>query len=680
MTLSPKLFAGLGTFGAAVSVLAAVNPQLPLLNDLIDIIMSFRSKSYRSLFRALYCSLVFVAAVGHAGQYINFEVAVYIPVNVVKSFDQPQKLADDWARISRQLKVDKVYIEAQRDRNLAGAESLERVKKFFIEHGVRVAGGMAASDGSIGGQFKSFCYTDPKDREFIKSAAESAARHFDELIQDDFFFNTTKYDSDIAAKGAKSWTQFRLDLMDDVAENLIVKPAKAINPNIKLVIKFPNWYEHFQGLGYDLDKEPKLFDGLYTGTETRDPEITDQNLQQYESYQIIRYFDNVAPGRNGGGWVDTYSIRYVDRYAEQLWDTALAKAPEITLFEWSGMLRNINAGDRTSWANTHTSFDLNQMMQAWSSNSPAGEEPTMARVAGYALEQVDGVLGQLGRPIGIASYKPYQSTGEDFLHNCLGNIGIPIDLHPEFPTNSDVVLLTECAKFDPAIVNKIKGQLTAGKSVIITSGLLRALAGKGIEDIVEADCPDRKILAHQYLSSFGAGNGAIIGDGQKDDILFPEIDFLTNDAWALVRALASGRGYPLLLMDRYSKGILYIWTMPDNFNDLYRLPVEVTTALKNEVMRGFPVRLDGPAQVALFAYDNNTFVVESYLPTTTDVKISALGNSSHLKNLATGETVEGQAPASPTGRSRRQGANAETRQVFNVHLSAHTYAAFGLEK
>jgi len=35
------------------------------------------------------------------------------------------------------------------------------VKKFFLDHGVKVAGGMALSDGSIGGQFKSFCYTDP---------------------------------------------------------------------------------------------------------------------------------------------------------------------------------------------------------------------------------------------------------------------------------------------------------------------------------------------------------------------------------------------------------------------------------------------------------------------------------------------------------------------------------------
>ena len=60
-------------------------------------------------------------------------------------------------------------------------------------------------------------------------------------------------------------------------------------------------------------------------------------------------------------------------------------------------------------------------------------------------------------------------------------IGIPIDLYPQFPTNANLVLLTESAKFDPDIVAKIKGQLTAGKSVVITSGLLHALQHRGQE-------------------------------------------------------------------------------------------------------------------------------------------------------------------------------------------------------
>src|ERR1035438_4265755 len=77
-----------------------------------------------------------------AGNYTNFSVAVYIPINIVQSFDNPQKLQADWDCIRRQLKVDKVYIEVQRDRRLLADEQAERVKKFFLDQGVQVAGGL----------------------------------------------------------------------------------------------------------------------------------------------------------------------------------------------------------------------------------------------------------------------------------------------------------------------------------------------------------------------------------------------------------------------------------------------------------------------------------------------------------------------------------------------------------
>ena len=621
--------------------------------------------------KCLFAATLFCASLlCRAGNHTNFSVAVYIPINVVQSFDNSQKLQADWDCISRQLKVDKVYIEVQRDRRLLTDEQAERTKKFFLDHGVQVAGGMALSAENIGGQFQSFCYTDPQDRAFIKSAAEFAAKHFDEVIQDDFFFITTKMDSDIVAKGNKSWSQFRMELTDDAAENLIVKPAKAVNPKVKMIVKYPNWYEHFQGAGFDLEHGPKIFDGIYTGTETRDPVMTDQHLQQYESYEIIRYFEHIAPGRNGGGWVDTYSLRYLDRYAEQIWDTMFAKAREFTCFEWSGLTRPFETGDRAAWEKLPTSFNFSEM-----TNGVAA--PTWARVAGYSLEQADKVVGQLGTPTGIASYKPFHSSGEDFLHNYFGMIGIPIDLRPEFPTNANLILLTEAAKADTNIVAKIKGQLRAGKSVVITSGLLRALQDKGIEDIAEVCWTDRKFLAHKYAGGFGAGNFSTLDGDKNADVLFPEIDFLTNDSWSLVRAEANGNGFPLLLLNRYSKGTLYVWTMPDNFTDLYALPPDVTTAIKNYVMRGFTVRLDGPAQVALFAYDNGALIVQNFSATAADVKISTLGNSTKLRNVVTGEILEGKLPP-PHGWNWRN-ENIEDRVSFSTHLLPHSYAVFLLE-
>jgi hypothetical protein len=102
--------------------------------------------------------------------------------------------------------------------------------------------------------------------------------------------------------------------------------------------------------------------------------------------------------------------------------------------------------------------------------------------------------------------------------------------------------------------------------------------------------------------------------------------------------------------------------------------VPVTTAIKNYVMRGFPVRLDGPSQVALFAYDNHTFIVESYLPTETDVTVSVAGEFSNLRNLVTGEEIAAEA----SGEGRWQ-AGAD-RASFRMHLLPHSYSVFTAEK
>jgi len=621
---------------------------------------------------ALLPSTSYAAAAAPGAPHQSFQVAVYIPVQIVEHMKDRQWLETSWADINRQVKVDKVYIETYRSGVIADDALIESVKKFFLDRGVQVGGGIAFTAADTH-QFRSFCYTNPEERDYVRRVSELTARHFDDIILDDFFFNNTKTDSDISAKGDKSWTEFRLALMDEVAQNLVVNAARSVNPKVKVTIKFPNWYEHFQGLGYDLDKEPKIFNSIYTGTETRDPVATDQQLQQYESYQIFRYFENIKPGGNLGGWVDTYDIRYVDRYGEELWDTMLAKAPEITLFNWDALLGPVMPGDRDAWKSLDTSFNYDAML-AWHKASGVPGPPDMATVAGYSLAEVDPIVEQLAHPVGLKSYKPYQSSGEDYLHNYLGMIGIPIDLYPTFPTDADMVLLTESAKYDPQIVDKIKGQLRAGKNVVITSGLLHALQGHGIEDIVEMHETGQILDVQKYWGAFGPGGGNNLGESTP--ILVPRISFLTNDAWPVVRATANGYAAPLMLMDRYSKGMLFVLTIPENFNDLYSLPQPVLTALRSYLLQDFPVQLDAPSQVSLFVYDNNRFVVESFRDAPITVTVSLLGMHSHIRNIATGATIYGEpVPSRPKGQMPLTA----KRTSFKLTIMPHSFVALAEE-
>ena len=185
------------------------------------------------------------------GGYRHFRAAIYITVSDTRRLADRATFDREFARLASQLRFDKVYIEAYRDRVVATDDELERVKAWFRERGIATAGGVTLAAGGQGGQFGTFDYEDAADRAGCERAVRLIARHFDEVILDDFFFYTSKSDADIAARGTRSWTRYRLDRMREVARDLVIAPARAVNPRVRLVIKYPNWYEHFQGLGYE---------------------------------------------------------------------------------------------------------------------------------------------------------------------------------------------------------------------------------------------------------------------------------------------------------------------------------------------------------------------------------------------------------------------------------------------
>ena len=619
-----------------------------------------------------------VAAPAPQRPYRNFSVAIYIPVFSTRQLADPKVLRQQFDRIWSQLHFNKVYLEDYRSGVFADPASLDRIARFFRARGITVDGGLTLTAPDAGGQFRTFDYENPQDIATAQRAVRMAASHFDTVILDDFSFYNTRSAADIRAKGSRSWTQYRLDRMRWVAQHLILATARSANPRAKVIIKYPNWYEHFQGLGFDLDREAQMFDYIYTGTETRDPVATYQLLQQYESYLVFGYYSNIRPhGGNLGGWVDTFETLYADRYAEQLWDTMFAKAPEVTLFSWSQLASAAPAiaGERP-WAGDHTSFDWSAMQDSF--QAPAGSEAVAgwAHVAGYSLAQVDGVVGKLGAPIGIASYKPFQSSSEeDFLQNYLGNIGIPIDLTPRFPKGAPVVLLTEEAAFDRNLVQEIEANLEAGGQVIITSGLLHALAHRGIENVAEIAYSGLPIAARHYYGTFGAhGGGDLDVPGRRNKpVIFPQIRFYTNDSWPLIRGEAAANAVPILLETPYARGELYVLDVPANMGELYELPQPVLDELRGYVLARFPLRMNAPALVSLFAYDNHTFVVESYRASPAAVRIFVKSGASQLVDLASGQSLS---PAPGIGPGPAPGQADETS--FVLQLPPHSYRAFAI--
>jgi hypothetical protein len=272
----------------------------------------------------------------------------------------------------------------------------------------------------------------------------------------------------------------------------------------------------------------------------------------------------------------------------------------------------------------------------------------------------------------VKVYKPYASSGDDFLPSYLGMIGIPMDIVPAFPTEAKTVLLTEASARDPKLVEKMKGQLQAGKNVVITTGLLKALQGKGIEDIVELDYTGKTVASHDF---FGWGLQA----RSESDILLPQYRFATNDAWELVSARTSPSltsSTPLLLQARYSKGVLYVLTIPNAQGDLYALPQDVLRAIRRVVAGDLFVQIDAPSQVGLFVYDNNKFIVENFRESMTSVRIQTDGRFTKLRDMMSGQVVSGQ----PLGGAPMRGmAPGAPRTVFEMSFGANAYRVFAAE-
>ena len=86
-------------------------------------------------------------------------------------------------------KVSKVYLETTRNAQLATESDVMTLKKFFTERGIKTSAGLGLTANEPNG-FQSYCYSTPADCDKVKAMTEFTARHFDEIILDDFFSPT----------------------------------------------------------------------------------------------------------------------------------------------------------------------------------------------------------------------------------------------------------------------------------------------------------------------------------------------------------------------------------------------------------------------------------------------------------------------------------------------------------
>ncbi len=535
--------------------------------------------------------------------YKNFRLAAYVFAYYINEADESdiQKAIDYYKHY---VHLDKVYIENHRGLVDIPVEKLRRVKALFEKNGIETSGGIT-STVLVNGQRKpsyydTFCYTDPAHRERYLQIVRDIASVFDEIILDDFFFTSCTCEMCIEAKGKQSWKEYRLKLMEDFA-HVIVDEAKRINSKVNFIIKYPNWYESFQESGYNPGKQKDIFDMIYTGTETRDPMYSAQHLQRYLSYSIIRLMENTAPGRNGGGWIDPYgSSPNMNFYLEQADMTMLAKAKELMLFNFSVM-----------------------------------ENTALLPALGHELARMDRMVGQLGNPIGVAAWEPYDGDGEDQLYNYLGMGGIAIEPSPYFNEEAPVVLLTESSACDETAMDRLEAYLRKGGNAVVTTGFFRSCYDKGMKDLTSVRLTHRHVLSQQYMiSHYNYGGADFCKNGEQ--LLFEILSYKTNATSNDIAIIAGEHTFPLMTEDSYGKGRLFILNVPENYADLYRLPKEVWRGIAKHISMGQRVYMAGDGRHSFLSYDNGRYAIQSYNPAGGTVDVVVRGECKGFRNLETG--------------------------------------------
>ena len=569
--------------------------------------------------------------------YRNFSIATYMyAYYAARATDE--EIRSSMERYLAYLPLKKVYIENHRATTDVPVERLRQIRAIVEEYGVTASGGITSTvlvnDLQKPNLFDTFCYTDPAHRAEYLRIVREVAEAFDEIILDDYFFTSCRCEMCIAAKGKRSWKDFRQEQMAEFSRE-IVAAAKQVNPGVNFIIKYPNWYESHQATGYNPGIQKDIFDMIYTGTETREPFHAAQHLQRYESYSVMRLLENTAPGRNGGGWIDLGgSWDNLSRFLEQAEFSMLGGAKELTLFNHESLLN--------------------------SAALPAMDPE---------LRRVDAFLDRAGKPCGAAVWEPFDAEGEDQLCSYLGMCGAALELVPDFPEDAPAVLFTQRTACVPDVMDKLEAYVRKGGTAIVTTGFLHETKDRGILDMTSVRLTHRHVTGSCYMIDRSDYDYRSIRFAQAaEPVMIEALDYKTNATWADVLLLSGEDNFPVLTEDFYGNGRLMILNLPENFADLYKLPAEVVGILNGALGKGQRVYLAAEPKMSLITYDNEVCCLHSFRPMISTARLIVRGACRAVRDTETGAEYD-QCVLLPGPRHRGDAARtreAEPEYAFDI--------------
>ncbi len=395
---------------------------------------------------------VFEFALSHQD---DLQLSVYITAHTVERLLSQEAGLREATSLMMANGITKVYLEVYRSGLVVEPQLLAEVTEYFSQQGFEVVGGIATVPGREFGVRQEgplgwFNWQNEKTQRALRKVMVDVAPIFDTFIVDDFLCTSDTSVESKSAKGAQEWSEYRRSLLTELATSIFIAPAKSVNPDIEMIIKYPQWYDRFHLFGYDVESGPRLFDKVWVGTETRG-QYTQRFgfVQPYEGFINYRWISSLSGDKIGGAWFDHGDCDALD-FIEQAYQTVLAGANEIVIFNYDSFV-NGHPGHH------HLRMDLEKLVK-------------LAKAV------------KTSPVTGIPAYKPPHSDagGDLYVMDFIGMLGVPVIPVSTYPAEASTIFLPTQAAADPEIVEKAIRSIESGARIIMTAGFLAQVDDKGV--------------------------------------------------------------------------------------------------------------------------------------------------------------------------------------------------------
>ena len=537
----------------------------------------------------------------------DLRIGVYCTAHTIEQLFSTEPGRREAVSLMRANGITKVYLEVYRSGLVVNTELLAEVIGYFETNGFEVVGGIATVPGGDFGVHQEgklgwFNWQNPKTQYDLRQVMLDVSPLFDTFIVDDFLCTGDTSLESKSAKGAQNWSAYRRNLLTELATSIFIEPAKSVNPDIHMIIKYPQWYDRFHMFGYDVESGPKLFDEVWVGTETRG-QYTQRFgfVQPYEGFVNYRWLASLSGARIGGAWFDHGDCDAPD-FIEQAYQSVLAGAPELVIFNYGSFVQG------------HLGHHLLRMEL----------EKLISLAKAIKSSPVQGVPG----------YKPPHSDagGDLYIMDFVGMLGVPLVPVSSYPQNAKTIFLPTQAAADLEIVTKVKVSYDQGATIIMTAGFLAR-----VEDFGQLS--DLAGIAKPAMQPFAAD--MILLDGFETSLARPldlEALISVSDAAEVLKVKLGDRLIPFLTKSADSRifvlnshtfseadfeavGEVLLCPRPLGLLDLPQNWINTIRAIFN---RDLEIEMDAPSRVTLQPLQNGSLVLHNYNQEAVDVKFDGV--------------------------------------------------------